>query len=1002
MTADPVPPTTEPRNATVWVESMLRSFAAYAVPVAVALISLWALWFWPAEYPEESARAPLPFQALTVDDERAPAQALQALALQPVRTVWDTRLSETPLWVLLALPNADVPESPAVDFPSRHVVALRCWNADTLVPLGAFQREGGPSASGALRPSRAGVALVAEPLPQRVLCEARFTGPARFTAKLRSVEELAALERQFHRQAGWIDGGLLLLALFTLIAGLINRERTYLVFAAWLVINMRMAALSGGWDYQWLGHVVPVPWLTPMRQLTLALYSTVTVVLFRFLFDDDLRRTRTLSPVRLVLLACVPVLAAAVVLPYRHFLPLIWTATAIGALVLGYALVVILIRTRSTVAMWYAASMAVTLLASLYEVIAAALGLRGLIGTFDSVTAALASSLLASLAIAEQFRQEHLQRVALQAELQHTFDFLPIGLFTLDPAGRFLSTNPALQTILGRTIEAEREHWETLFPRYEWTQLDAASGSSGTVEFETSLIQDDGIGRRFLVRAARAGDKIEGTLQDITDKVRTHEHLQFLADHDPLTKALNRRGVEACLSRGLQRLRRGKPLAAAYLDLDRFKLINDLYGHVAGDAVLQQVCERVQQPLASHMYLGRVGGDEFLLVMLDTPLHRAETVCRDILTRLASEPYQVGDRAFQVRGSIGLIEVTAGMTAKDVVATADRACREAKRGRSTSLVVYEHGSQAFREHEAEMQLVERLAAGEEIEGLYLEMQPIVSLRHPAQSLNFEVLLRMQDATGSRVPTERLIRAGENAGRMSAIDRWVVAAMLGWLTQHQSQLPTNQFICLNLSGASLNDERFIHDMLEMLERHRDIAHRLCFEVTESVALHDIGNSRRFIDRLRTLGAKVALDDFGAGYTSFSYLKDLPADILKIDGSFIVNMNRHPANVAIVEAIVSLAQNLGMKTIAEWAEDFETVETLAEIGVDFVQGYAVSRPVSADRILAARSGADFISDERISTYLNTLPPDDEFAGVDWVLGAPPSAPAAAKPQSNSMSG
>uniref|UniRef100_UPI002FE04147 putative bifunctional diguanylate cyclase/phosphodiesterase n=1 Tax=Tepidimonas sp. TaxID=2002775 RepID=UPI002FE04147 len=598
-------------------------------------------------------------------------------------------------------------------------------------------------------------------------------------------------------------------------------------------------------------------------------------------------------------------------------------------------------------------------------------------------------------AIAEQFRQEHLQRLALQAELQHTFDFLPIGLFTLDPQGRFLSTNPALQTILGRPVEPERDHWDMLFPRYDWAQLSASSGAGGAVEFETGLSQEDGIGRRFLVRAARAGDKIEGTLQDITDKVRAHEHLQFLADHDPLTKALNRRGVEACLSRGLQRLRRGKPLAVAYLDLDRFKLINDLYGHVAGDTVLQQVCERVQRPLASHMYLGRVGGDEFLLVMLDTPLHRAEAVCRDILTRLVHEPYQVGDRAFQVRGSIGLIEVTAGMTAKDVVATADRACREAKRGRTTGLVVYEHGSQAFREHEAEMQLVERLAGGQDIEGLFLEMQPIVSLRHPGQSLNFEVLLRMQDANGSRVPTERLIRAGENAGRMSAIDRWVVAAILGWLSQHRQQLPANQFVCLNLSGASLNDERFVHDMVEMLERHRDVAHRLCFEVTESVALHDIGNTRRFIDRLRALGAKVALDDFGAGYTSFSYLKDLPADILKIDGSFIVNMNRHPANVAIVEAIVSLAQNLGMKTIAEWAEDFETVETLAEIGVDFVQGWAVSRPVTGDRILAARSGADFISDERISNYLNTLPPDDELAAVDWVLGAAQPTPAAATP-------
>jgi EAL domain-containing protein (putative c-di-GMP-specific phosphodiesterase class I) len=148
---------------------------------------------------------------------------------------------------------------------------------------------------------------------------------------------------------------------------------------------------------------------------------------------------------------------------------------------------------------------------------------------------------------------------------------------------------------------------------------------------------------------------------------------------------------------------------------------------------------------------------------------------------------------------------------------------------------------------------------------------------------------------------------------------------------------------------------------------------------------MGNTRRFIDRVRSYGAKVALDDFGAGYTSFSYLKDLPADLLKIDGSFIVNMNRHPANVAIVEAIVSLAQNLGMKTIAEWAEDFETVEALAEIGVDYVQGFVVARPQSPQRLLEVESGADFIRDVALKDYLSTLSVDD-LSHVDLVLGQP----------------
>jgi EAL domain-containing protein (putative c-di-GMP-specific phosphodiesterase class I) len=176
--------------------------------------------------------------------------------------------------------------------------------------------------------------------------------------------------------------------------------------------------------------------------------------------------------------------------------------------------------------------------------------------------------------------------------------------------------------------------------------------------------------------------------------------------------------------------------------------------------------------------------------------------------------------------------------------------------------------------------------------------------------------------------------------------------------------------MNLSGASLNDERFVQDTFEILGRFVHVASRLCLEITESVALHDLDNTRRFIDQARSFGVKVALDDFGAGYTSFSYLKELPADVLKIDGNFIKNINAHPANVAIVEAIVSLAGNLGMKTIAEWAEDAATVQTLSEIGVDYVQGWAVARSLPPERMLEARSAADFITDPAVQELVKVL--------------------------------
>jgi len=646
-------------------------------------------------------------------------------------------------------------------------------------------------------------------------------------------------------------------------------------------------------------------------------------------------------------------------------------------------------------AVWYAASFGTALLASVYEVAAAALGLTALIGSINSVTAALASTLLTALAVAERMRQEHEDKLVVQAELQNAFRVNPIGLFSLDAQGRFLSTNPALLEMLGPAVDTPgQDHWAHHFGADAWQELVQQTQRGGDTELPLTAThpEDPQHPRHYLVKAAWSNGRIEGSLQDVTATVQAKSHLEYLANHDPLTKTLNRRGIEFKLQQGLDGLLHGKPLAVAYLDLDRFKLINDLYGHAAGDEVLKQVCVRIQACLMPDMMLGRVGGDEFLLVMGDTGLAQAETVCRRVIAELSQEPYSVGERAFQVRVSLGLIEVHPGVAAKEVVSTADRACREAKKDTRTGLKVYDQSSHVFNENEAELLLVERLASGKGIEGLYLEMQPIMSLRAPYESLNFEVLLRMQDEHGSRIPTERLIQAGEHAGRMSAIDRWVLTTVLDWLKTHHGEITNNQFICMNLSGASLNDERFVQFVYDMLESSGPVARQLCLEITESVALHDMDNTRRFIDRVRSFGARIALDDFGAGYTSFTYLKELPADLLKIDGSFIVNMHGHPANISIVEAIVSLSQNLGMKTIAEWAEDHDTVRTLAEIGVDYVQGFVVARPQAPQRLLEADSGADFIQDPELKRYLSALKPEDhDMANIDLVLGAPPDFPA-----------
>ena len=897
-----------------------------------------------------------------------PAQALAQLGDRPTVPYHDTRLSNSPFWFSFTVRPSDGNEPVDVELPSRHALDVTCWDAARLNTLGSANRNG---PAGQMKPGKAGFVLELGRLQaaKTVLCSAVFAGPGRISVVQWPAAEFDISIQNFHRDSGLLDGGLIVLSLFVLLTAIINREWIYVLFAVWLMTNLRLAALSAGWDTQWLERTIPPEWILLTRSLTIAAYYTLTATLFSEIFRDDLKRVGHLQPLRFAQWSCLPLLILAVALPYAKFLPYMWVSTALGIAVLVFYIARILFVTRSKVAMWYSASLGIVLFASFYEIVAAAVGFKILIGAVNFVTAALASSLMAALAIAEQMRQERLGRVRAETELRGTYEAIPIGLFTLDANGIFLRGNPALRNMLGVDLSrAGKETWPEHFEPGAWAGLQDMVTRKTSEELEIrDSVADDEKSRRFLVKATLAKDKIEGSLQDITQRSKAAARLRFLAENDPLTGVLNRHGIEEAFADAKQGLASGQPLALAYLDLDRFKLINDLFGHVAGDEVLKQVCARVREMLADGHDIGRVGGDEFVILFRNTPIRRATAICRGVVDWIGSSPYQIGDKAFHVKGSIGLIEIANGTSVKDAMSAADRACREAKKGLHANLVVYEKDEPAFKERQEELRLIERLGTGVVPEGLFLVMQPIMSLRAPYESLNFEILLRMREADGTITSAGKIISAGENNGRSAVIDRWVMSNTLEWLDEHYDNLDRTRFASMNLSGASLNDERFIHDAFSMLAQHGRAVGKLCIEITESVALHDLENTRRFIDKVRDFGAKVALDDFGAGYTSFSYLKELRADTLKIDGNFILGVNTHPANLAIVEAIVELARNLGMKSVAEWAEDLATLEALAEVGVDYVQGYVIARPQLPSKILGAKSSASFIDNEKVALYV-----------------------------------
>lgn len=967
------------RRSGSWIDDALYAVAVYAVPVLIAIGTLATLYFLPRQYQSHGA-VPLPLRVIVDAGERlSPADALEKLRGASPVTSYGTRLSEKPIWFAFTAPRLGGDLSTAIELPSRHAQTVACWDAATLKPIGSADRDG---ASGAMHPIKAGFFVQAGHLagPETMLCRGTFSGPAQVTVLAWDWQGLRRSALDFQESSGLIAGGLLTLAVFVFVTAIINREWTYVIFAVWLVGNLRLCANAMGWDMQWLGRVLPSEFLQPLRQITFAVYYLLTAALFTHLFRRELRVVGYRWLLRVVQYVGVVLLAAALVLPYALFVPTLWVIAGFGICVLLFFLARLVWITRSRTVLWYVGSLTVVLFATFSEVLGAAFGVKALLGGVNTVMAALSSSMMAAFAIAEQMRAERDFRRQAQMELRNTYEVTPIGLFTLDEDGHFVRANPALRAMLDlQKSEYKLRHWHDYFEAGAWGALQAlaSKGSDGELEMSGSVERGTGE-RRYLLKAIRSNGWIEGSLQDTTERSKAVERLRFLAEHDPLTGSLNRRGVEKTIALQSEE---SLPWALAYVDLDRFKLVNDLFGHRAGDEVLRQVAARTRAHFARSYPVGRIGGDEFVCVMNDTPIDDAIAQCRELISILSDAPYQVGSRAFQVKASIGLVECSPGVRVADALSHADRACREAKKVAHTHLVTYRKGAAAFEERAEELRLVETLGGNRLPAGLFLVMQPIMSLKKPNESLNFEVLLRMRAPDGTTLPAGKVIVAAEESGNIATIDRWVISTLLEWIEAHRDQLRNTQFVCVNLSGGSLNDEQFMEDIFALFARHRSVVPYLCLEITESVALHDLENTQRFIARVHEMGGKIALDDFGAGYTSFKYLKALSADALKIDGEFVRSMCTHPANIAIVEAIVALARNLGMQSVAEWVEDADTLRALREIGVDHVQGFVIARPQDSSAILAARSAASFVSDPDVASFVQSLSDPAPAIAVDF---------------------
>jgi diguanylate cyclase (GGDEF)-like protein len=427
---------------------------------------------------------------------------------------------------------------------------------------------------------------------------------------------------------------------------------------------------------------------------------------------------------------------------------------------------------------------------------------------------------------------------------------------------------------------------------------------------------------------------------------RAQETIQHLAYHDALTGLANRHEFEAQVQAALRSVAEGARHALLYMDLDQFKIINDTCGHEAGDELLRQLAVVLRAPVRDADTLARLGGDEFGMLLTHCDLEDAQQVAERMLQLVKDFRYVWQDKTFAIGASIGLVMLEErGQTLSDVLRIADMACYAAKdRGRNRVHVYRADDAELLQRH-GEMQWVARLNRALEEDRFVLFRQCIAPLGKNSDR-HCEFLVRMLDARGERVLPGAFIPAAERYNLMPAIDRWVVRNALSFLAQRDAGAKTTatEISFINLSGATLSDDQFAAYVTEQITTHGLSPALIGFEITETAVIANLRSAMHFIEKVKALGCWVALDDFGAGLSSFSYLKTIRADYLKIDGGFIKDMLDDPMDHAIVEAINHIGHVVGLKTIAEFVESDAIKQRLIEIGVDYAQGYAIERPAA----------------------------------------------------------
>jgi diguanylate cyclase (GGDEF)-like protein/PAS domain S-box-containing protein len=448
-----------------------------------------------------------------------------------------------------------------------------------------------------------------------------------------------------------------------------------------------------------------------------------------------------------------------------------------------------------------------------------------------------------------------------------------------------------------------------------------------------------------MVRDAEHETAVLLVCEDITEAHELSEKLSYQASHDALTGLVNRDEFDVRLRRVLKTAQQQhEQHALCYLDLDQFKIINDTCGHEGGDELLRQLGRVLRDKTRIRDTLARLGGDEFGVLMEHCTSDQAHRIADALRATVEEFRFSWGDKSFKVGASIGLVPISdLTVSAGEVLRAADAACYAAKDEGRNRIHTYHPDDEALAKRHGDMVWAAQIQEGLERDRLRLYRQPMVRVKdNQRRELHYELLLRMLDADGQPVLPGAFLPAAERYNLAPALDRWVIETAMKWHAANPKHLERLHLCSINLSGSSLTDDALLEFVIECFDRYPTAPNRICFEITETAAIANMSGAKHFMDTLRRLGCRFALDDFGSGLSSFAYLKHLAVDILKIDGQFVKDIVHDPIDLSMVKTINEIGHLMGKQTIAEYVESPSVLAKLREIGVDYAQGYGVGRP------------------------------------------------------------